>query len=78
MTPLADYHDQRNAFLALLEPDCAKRILLFSGETGTGKTSLIMDCQKDVCDPVYLIPIQLRGTVVSIAEIFLTALGPKC
>lgn len=70
MDTIADYHDQREAFLSLLNPDCEKRILLFRGPAGTGKTSLIMACLDKVCGPVYHVPFQLRGTAVSIAEIF--------
>ena len=66
----ANYQKQREAFMALLNPDCEKRIMLFHGESGTGKTALIMTCKNYVCEPVYYVPIQLRNTVVNVAELF--------
>lgn len=69
-TPLADYDAERRAFEALLNPDCGRRILMFRGTSGSGKTSLINHCIHRATGTIPLIPIQLRGSVVSIAEIF--------
>ena len=66
----ANYQEQRQAFLSLLNTDCEKRILFFRGPIGTGKTSLLIACQNDVCQPIYHLPVQLRNTAVSISEIF--------
>ncbi len=70
MDTIANYENERQAFLSLLESECEKRILLFRGPSGTGKTALIMSCQNQVCKPVYHMPVQLRGTAVGMAEIF--------
>ena len=70
MEVFADYHKQRDSFNGLLQPDCKERILLYKGKSGVGKTSLIMVCQRNVCEGVYLVPVQLRGEVVNVAEIF--------
>ncbi len=70
MEIFANYHKERDAFLSLTEPDCKKRILLLSGGSGAGKTSLLRSCRGDVCDPVCYLPIQLRGSAVGISEFF--------
>jgi len=70
MNIFANYQDERKAFMSLLNPDCEKRIMLFYGESGTGKTALMMICQNDVCEPVYHVPIQLRNSAVNVAELF--------
>jgi len=66
----ANYKDERKAFLSLIEPNCKNRIILFTGQSGMGKTHLIEACRKDVCKPVYFLPFQFRDTAVGIAEIF--------
>jgi len=72
-TPIiADYNQQRAAFEALLQPNPSQRILFFRGQGGSGKTTLLNAClqiarERDVMP---CIPIQLRGTAVSVAEIF--------
>lgn len=68
--PLANYQEQIEAFLALLRPDCERRILLFQGEGGTGKTTLFRACQEKIPQDVYHVPIQLRQSGVGMAEIF--------
>jgi len=40
----ADYDCQRQAIIALLEPDCKKRILIVRGDSGTGKTKQFQYC----------------------------------
>jgi hypothetical protein len=70
MGKFANYQEQRQAFLSLLNTDCEKRILFFRGPIGTGKTSLLIACQNDVCEPIYHLPVQLKNTAVSISEIF--------
>ena len=69
----ADYHKERDAFLSLLKPDCEKRILLFHGKSGTGKTKLMQTCENHVCDPFCYIPMQLRGSSVNVPELFFRA-----
>lgn len=68
--PFADYHKERQAFDALFHPDCQKRILMFCGESGSGKTSLLSYCLGRVPKSVAHVPIELRGSAVSVAEIF--------
>jgi hypothetical protein len=70
MKPFADYDRERSLFKELLKVDCQKRILLFHGESGIGKTALISYCQNTIPETILCIPIQLRGSVVNIAEIF--------
>ena len=36
--PFADYHPERQAFDALFQDNCEKRILMFCGESGIGKS----------------------------------------
>lgn len=67
---LADYDAERQAFETLVEKRCQKGILLFHGESGSGKTHLLKYCQEQVPQGMLCIPIQLRGTAVSVAEIF--------
>jgi len=68
--PFADYHNERESFEALFQPECQKRILMFRGESGSGKTALLTYCLRRVPERVSCIPIQLRGAAVSVAEIF--------
>jgi hypothetical protein len=69
-TPIADYQNERNAFEALFYTGCQKRILMFCGESGSGKTSLLRYCLDRVPKSVAHVPIELRGSAVSVAEIF--------
>jgi hypothetical protein len=69
-TPIADYEEPRAAFKALLRGNCDQRILIVRGESGCGKTTLLLHCGEQVQAPVVYVPIQLRGSAVSIAEIF--------
>ena len=66
----ANYKDERKAFLSLIEPNCEKRIILFSGKSGMGKTRLIEACREDVCKSVDFLPFQFRDAAVGISEIF--------
>lgn len=69
-TLLANYEDKTDAFLTLTQSDCSHRILLFEGEGGTGKTTLLEACKEFVDENIYHLPIQLRGSAVGVAEIF--------
>ena len=66
----ANYKVERKAFLSLIEPNCKNRIILFTGQSGIGKTRLIEACREDVGKSIYFLPIQLRGAAVGISEIF--------
>ena len=67
---LANYSGPREAFRGLLHPKCEKRILMFRGESGSGKTALLTHCTSLVDRPAVCVPIQLRGDTVGVAEIF--------
>jgi hypothetical protein len=66
----ADYHLERQAFDALFQDNCEKRILMFCGESGIGKTSLLAYCLGRVPKSVAPVRIQLRGSTAGMAEIF--------
>ena len=68
--PFADYQNERQTFDALFQPACQKRILMFCGESGSGKTSLLEYCLDRVPQSITQVPIQLRGSSVGVAEIF--------
>lgn len=69
-TILADYAPEREAFAALLQPDCEKRILTFHGESGTGKTSLINFCMENIPQSVEHLHLNFKGSAISVAEVF--------
>jgi putative ribosome biogenesis GTPase RsgA len=69
-TLFADYQNERQAFDSLFQPDCQKQLLMFCGESGSGKTSLLQYCRGRVPKSVAHVPIQLRGSAVSVVEIF--------
>jgi energy-coupling factor transporter ATP-binding protein EcfA2 len=72
MSILADYQNERQAFDALLHTHCDKRILVFYGESGSGKTSLLSHCRERARqqEGIFCVNIDLKGTAVSVAEIF--------
>jgi hypothetical protein len=59
---IANYKEHRNAFSALLEKDCDKPILLFKGESGTGKSTLIKYCRNQIDKDINHVLIDLRYT----------------
>ena len=68
---LADYEAERIAFGALFKKDCKERILLYRGISGSGKTTLLSYCAENlVPKDVKFIPIELRESSVSFAEVF--------
>lgn len=69
-TPFADYKNERQAFDTLLTPQCQKQILMFCGESGSGKTSLLRHCLSRIPNSIARVPIEFRGSAVSVAEIF--------
>lgn len=70
ITVIANYEEHQQAFHSLLADDCQRRILLFHGLSGTGKTTLLRACQQKVPPSILTIPIQFREAAVSVAEIF--------
>jgi hypothetical protein len=69
-TVIADYKEQRSAFDALCAPVCENRILFFEGESGSGKTILLRDCQRRIPAEVQHIGFECKGRTISVAEIF--------
>jgi hypothetical protein len=67
----ANYNCERASFEKLLGPEYEKRILIFQGASGHGKTMLLQYCQAHAEEAgVLCIPIQFRSSMVSMAEIF--------
>ncbi|MGZ8182832.1 MAG: AAA family ATPase [Methylobacter sp.] len=59
---IANYREHRKAFSALLEADCGKPILLFKGESGMGKSTLIKYCRTQIDKDINHVLIDLRTT----------------
>ncbi|MFI3189978.1 hypothetical protein BCS42_07415 [Crenothrix sp. D3] len=59
---IANYKEHRSAFSALLEKDCDKPILLFKGESGTGKSTLLEHCRTQIHQDIYSVSVDLRNT----------------
>jgi hypothetical protein len=59
---IANYKEHRQAFSALLEKECNKPILLFKGESGTGKSTLIKHCRSQIDKDINHVLIDLRYT----------------
>ncbi len=69
-TLIADYVNERATFESFLRSDCPERILLLEGESGSGKTTLITFFQENLPPTITHVPIQLRGSAVTVAEVF--------
>jgi hypothetical protein len=69
MNSLANYERERHAFQALLDPRCERRILMFRGASGSGKTALMGACRALVLSKLPYVAIDLRGTTVNVPEI---------
>lgn len=68
--PIANYREPHELFRRLWQPACDHRILLWQGESGCGKTTLVNHCLREVPDHVVHVPIDLRSRAVTVAEIF--------
>ncbi|ASF47496.1 AAA family ATPase [Methylovulum psychrotolerans] len=66
---IANYKEHREAFRTLLEEDCCKPILLFKGESGTGKSTLLKYCREQINNH-HQVSIDLRNTA-DVMQIFL-------
>lgn len=77
MTPvvIANYERERKLFADLLDSKSAKRILLFFGESGTGKSTLLRSLIEKIPTRTKCVPIELRGAAVGVAEIFYRLAG---
>ena len=67
---IADYKEQRSAFDELCNPACENKILIFEGESGCGKTSLLHDCLNRIPDEMTHISFDGKETTFSVSEIF--------
>lgn len=59
---IANYKEHTQAFNALLQKDCDKPILLFKGESGTGKSTLMEHCRTQIQKNIHQISVDLRNT----------------
>jgi len=59
---IANYKEHTQAFNALLQKDCNKPILLFKGESGTGKSTLLKNCRTLIQKDIHQVSVDLRNT----------------
>lgn len=69
MSMLANYQDERAAFRRLLEQPCKRRIVMYRGASGCGKTSLIEACRALLPPGFCHVPMDLRGSAMNVGEI---------
>lgn len=67
--PLANYTDEQQLFAGLLQAQCARRILIFRGGSGMGKTTLLRTCLQQVPSHVDHVPFDLKSDF-PVAEVF--------
>ena len=67
---IANYKEHRQAFNALLDKDCSKPILLFKGESGTGKSALLKHCRNQINSDIHQVPVGLPD-ISNVMQIFL-------
>ena len=67
---IANYQEEQAQFNALLEPTSARRILMYQGESGCGKTHLVEWCIEQVPAHMRYLSVQLRGSDTTAAHIF--------
>ncbi|MCP4421918.1 MAG: ATP-binding protein [Chloroflexi bacterium] len=67
--PLANYQDEQAQFQKLLEPTSTQRILMFHGESGSGKSRLLEWCVEQVPTHMRYLSVQLRGSDTNAAHI---------
>jgi energy-coupling factor transporter ATP-binding protein EcfA2 len=72
-TIIANYEAERQAVLDLFQAECACRIVLLRGASGSGKTTLLTHCRELVPPSVFHLPVQLRGSTITAAEVFYRA-----
>lgn len=70
MTTLANYAEERQIIEQFLAGATAERILLVRGVSGSGKTTLLNECRATLPTGITLIPLQIRGSAVGVAEVF--------
>lgn len=70
MLMLANYKEERTAFVRLWEPRCDEPILLLRGQLGYGKTSLLKHCRKAAPDSIFFVPVDCVQDGINPAEVF--------
>lgn len=73
ITIIADYEAERKAILDLFAAQCDCRIVLLRGASGSGKTTLLQHCRERIPSSVFHLPVQLRGSTITAAEVFYRA-----
>lgn len=75
MVVIANYERERKLFAELLDLHSSKKILLFFGESGIGKSTLLRSLVELAPIDSKCVPIELRGAAVGVAEIFYRLAG---
>lgn len=68
--PLANYDVEQQQFESFLDPHRRQRILMFSGESGIGKTRLLQHFLERTPAELPALLIQMRGRETTVADIF--------
>lgn len=77
--PFANYAKEQQAFNDLLRPGCPLTILLFRGDSGSGKTHLLRRCLQTLPQDISSVCFDFKDSLVGIEEFFsrsCTAAGP--
>ena len=67
--PLANYKEEQKQFQELIEDLSSKRILMFKGESGSGKTRLVEWCISQIPSHMRYLSVQLRSSDTTISHI---------
>jgi hypothetical protein len=67
---LANYRKERESFARLWQEDCSNPILLFCGQSGSGKTSLLRNCRRMAPADACQIFVDCKQDGVNAAEVF--------
>ncbi|MCI5165780.1 MAG: ATP-binding protein [Candidatus Electrothrix sp. GM3_4] len=67
---LANYRSERESFARLWQEGNPERILLFSGQSGSGKTSLLHNCCEQIPVHIYTVSLDCQEDGINPAEVF--------
>ncbi|EIJ42425.1 hypothetical protein BegalDRAFT_1544 [Beggiatoa alba B18LD] len=67
---MANYYKERQAFSALWQAQCEKRIVFYRGESGSGKSTLLKACRRQVPDSVHKIVVNCADAEIRVVDIF--------
>ncbi len=67
---LANYQEPRASFARLWQEECSEPILLFCGQSGSGKTSLLRNCRRTAPADACQIFVDCKQDGVNAAEVF--------